>query len=962
MPFDFGHANEAQQQAIATTDGPLLIIAGPGTGKTFTLVQRAAYLIEEKGVKPENIMMATFTEKAAKELITRLSTVLLDKNPGLNINDMYIGTFHSICLRIIKDNLEFSNIKKNYQTLDAFDQAYMIYRDIYRFITIENFDTAVKDKGTWGMAKTICAYVNNLSEELVNYHSLLEDTDPAIIAMGRIMEKYNEVLEAHNAMDFSRLQTEAWHILTSHPEILTGLQEKIQYLMIDEYQDTNHIQEKLVFLIGGKTNNICVVGDDDQGLYRFRGATIRNIIEFPHRFPKELEIKQVKLVINYRSNSDIVSFYNKWMNDPTEFKWSIFRYLKQIVPHKGNIAGCPAVLRNSGDGKTTESWHKNVLSLINKLNSEGKISNLNQIAFLFSSVKSKQAVGLASYLEENDISVYSPRSDMFFKREEIMLVIGIYLLIFINYTSKLEQGSYEKMKDELRSYYLSCMALVKEKIISDKARNKRLLEWIKGRGLNLYNLTKPTDYAYSGLLYQLFEFEPFHSFLDVNIGMSGVKDLQAPRNLATLSQVITKFEFIYKIDLFHPDFHEKNTEYFFNTYLRLLFEEGIGEYEDDSEYAPSGCISFLTIHQSKGMEFPVVLVDSLYKNLGHDSPAHMKEIEKKYFSLPPFEPYEDIPYFDFWRLYYTAFSRAQNLLVLTSPGTGRDPNKHFREKFFSLPDWDFPDVDLGKLELQSVKPVTLKNSFSFTSHITVYENCGLQYKYFKELEFVPIRTAPTIYGQIVHETIEDIHRAAIRGEEHTITEENINRWFFTNYDTLSKYQHAYLAEPQKKSALESILRYARRQDDKWDTIKQAEVSVSLVKDEYILNGKIDLIKGKDSADGTPTVEIVDFKSEKKPDIQKEKTKIDRYKRQLQIYAHLVEQNLGMQVSKMYLYYTSTPEGSLPTISIEPKKSEINNTIKEFDKVVAKIQNADFSQKAKSTRVCENCDFRYYCRV
>jgi DNA helicase-2/ATP-dependent DNA helicase PcrA len=185
------------------------------------------------------------------------------------------------------------------------------------------------------------------------------------------------------------------------------------------------------------------------------------------------------------------------------------------------------------------------------------------------------------------------------------------------------------------------------------------------------------------------------------------------------------------------------------------------------------------------MEFPIVFVDSLYSNIRDNTPAHMVEIERKYYTRPPFEPYDIIKYFDFWRLYYTAFSRAQNLLVLTANGSGRDPNKNFRELYIKQPEWDFPDVNLKLLDFEKVKPVEIKDAYSFTSHITVYENCSLQYKFFKELEFIPITMGATIFGQVVHETIEDIHRAALRKEEHTITEDNINRWFHTNYDTLS---------------------------------------------------------------------------------------------------------------------------------------------------------------------------------
>lgn len=126
--FDFGHANEGQRRAIETTDGPVLITAGPGTGKTFTLVQRAIYLIQEKGVRPEEIMLATFTEKAAKELITRITNELAARGIVANINEMYIGTFHSLCLRIIKEHLEYTRLKKNFRTLDQFDQSYTVFR------------------------------------------------------------------------------------------------------------------------------------------------------------------------------------------------------------------------------------------------------------------------------------------------------------------------------------------------------------------------------------------------------------------------------------------------------------------------------------------------------------------------------------------------------------------------------------------------------------------------------------------------------------------------------------------------------------------------------------------------------------------------------------------------------------------------------------------------------------------
>lgn len=178
--FNYGNANEAQKEAISATDGLVLITAGPGTGKTFTLVKRAVYLIQECGIKPEQIMMATFTEKAAKELITRITNELAERNVSVNVNEMYIGTFHSLCLRIIKENLEFTRLKRNYRLLDTFDQKYLVFRNFHKFKNIEGIDELLSKGGSWKRSDEICTYINHLSEEMVDIEALQSDDNPGI--------------------------------------------------------------------------------------------------------------------------------------------------------------------------------------------------------------------------------------------------------------------------------------------------------------------------------------------------------------------------------------------------------------------------------------------------------------------------------------------------------------------------------------------------------------------------------------------------------------------------------------------------------------------------------------------------------------------------------------------------------------------------------------------------------------
>ena len=687
--YDFENANDGQQKAISTTEGPVLITAGPGTGKTFTLVQRAIYLIQKCGVAPEQIFIATFTEKAAKELITRITNELAARSISVNVNEVYIGTFHSICLRIIKENIEFTRLKKNYRLLDSFDQQYLVFRSIYKFKNIENIETVMPNGGSWIWANAICSYVNNLAEELVDVKAMSEDPDISIVVLSNIMTVYQNLLEDENLIDFSTIQTECYRLLTENPDILDRLRENIKYIMVDEYQDTNFIQEQIIFLLAGKRQNICVVGDDDQGLYRFRGATIRNILEFPSKFA-EGECKIIPLTVNYRSDSDIVNFYNEWMATTSgskfKFEWGKFRYPKKIEPHEKSSIQSPCVVKLASADDEDE-WHERILSFINKLKDSGKLTDYNQLAFLFNSVKHQRVTSLATFLEANGINVYSPRSDMFFKRDEIKLSLGCLMLMFPKYVKGLEDGSYQFLQPEHYFYYRDCI-LMANGLLKDP-ENTDILKFIRQHGKSHVGLTGTTDYAYSGLLYQLFMFEPFKGILDTDLGL-GVVDIRPTRNLALLTQVIGKYEYLHRIDVLDAREYrgqrriDQDTEMLFNLYLRLLIDGGITEYEDDAEYAPSGCVSFLTIHQSKGMEFPIVFVDSLGNTPRKTYKDLMNIVEEKYYHRPAFEPVETTKFFDFWRLYYTAFSRAQDLLILTCDENKRTPSKYFSDIYSAV--------------------------------------------------------------------------------------------------------------------------------------------------------------------------------------------------------------------------------------------------------------------------------------
>lgn len=951
--FDFGSANDAQRNAITSTEGPLLVTAGPGTGKTFTLVKRVSYLVQEKHVDPSSILVATFTEKAAKELVTRISNELAASGVEFDVNEMYVGTFHSICLRLIKEHIEYSNVRKNYRVADSFDQQYLVYQNYWsRFKSLEHFAELPKKTRVWDTCEQICSIANAMSEELVNVDEMLKSDDPVTLAYAEVAEAYNEMLTEKNWLDFAHIQLEAYQLLAWHPNVLSEVHEQIKYVMVDEYQDTNYIQEQLTLLLSKKSHNVCVVGDDDQGLYRFRGATIRNILEFPDKFG-DGDCVRIALTDNYRSDPGVVAFYNEWMERTAgprfRFDWEGYRFEKTINATRKGVDGAPAVVKIGDD---EDYWCDTVCDFVLQLKKRGAIDDYNQIAFLFKSVKHRNARDLAERFEERGVSVYSPRSDVFFERGEVKLAIGVLLLLFPRYVQRLETGDFKYADETSIRYYVSCILKANE-LLKDED-NAALRKWIAATGRTHTAMAKNTDYAFSGLVYQLFEFEPFKSIIDTPLD-TGVHDQRSVRNLSILVGITSKFEYLQRVDIFTAERIDATLERFFNTYLRFLMLGGIDEYEDETEYVPSGCVPFLTIHQSKGMEFPIVVVDSLYATPTKAGDEVLQGIKDRYGAREAYEPIDSIKYFDFWRLYYTAFSRAQDLLVLTHRDGTRKIGKAFEEPYGELPTCNPDTFPFDKFAFHHVKESDLKPVYSFTSDISLYEGCSVQYKLFRELGFTPVRVGATLFGQLVHQTIEDVHRAALRGECDRITLENADDWLQSNYETLSTSQHAYLSRVVIDAAKRQVRRYIERRSGRWDDIVEAEVQIGLSKPDYIIHGTVDLIEGDNG-----TVDIVDFKSERKPDVNHDYELLETYRKQLLLYAHLIEEKTGRAVGKMKLYYTGEESGN-PVITFSRDKRSIDAVAAEFDEVAHKIMRREYSCRATNARLCENCDFRYYCK-
>ena len=286
--------NKEQKEAVFHTEGPLLLLAGAGSGKTRCLTHRIAYLIDEMGVKPWNILAITFTNKAAGEMRERVNQLV-----DYGADQVWVSTFHSMCVRILRRHIDRIGFANEFTIYDTDDQK-TVMKNICKRLDINT--KIYKERALLGA-------ISSAKDELIGVreYELNAANDMNQRTYAKVYREYQETLQKNNALDFDDLIVKTVELFKSCPEILDSYQERFQYIMVDEYQDTNTAQFELVRLLAQKNRNLCVVGDDDQSIYKFRGANIRNILDFEKYFP---EAKVIKLEQNYRSTQSILDAAN----------------------------------------------------------------------------------------------------------------------------------------------------------------------------------------------------------------------------------------------------------------------------------------------------------------------------------------------------------------------------------------------------------------------------------------------------------------------------------------------------------------------------------------------------------------------------------------------------------------------------------------------------------------------------
>lgn len=587
--------NAEQREAVFHTEGPLLILAGAGSGKTRVLTHRIAYLIEEKGINPWNILAITFTNKAAGEMRERVDDIV-----GFGSESIWVSTFHSTCVRILRRHIDRLGYDNNFTIYDSDDQKTLM-KDVCKLLQI--------DTKTY-RERTILSAISSAKDEMITpeEYELNAYGDFSKKKIAEAYKEYERQLKANNALDFDDLLVKTVQLFQTQPEILEYYQDRFRYIMVDEYQDTNTVQFKLISLLAAKYKNLCVVGDDDQSIYKFRGANIQNILSFEKEFE---HTKVIKLEQNYRSTSTILDAAN-------------------------------AVIKNNVGRKAKSLWTENGEG--EKIQFRQFDTAYDEAEYIVGDIRERVDNGKAAYCDHAVLYRTNAQSRLF---EEKMITANIPYKIVggVNFYARKE------IKDLLA--YLKTIDngkddLAVRRIINVPKRGiglttvNRITEAAQHRGISFYEALCSADLV-PGLGRSISKLESFAAMIEyfrkeaehlsitelmeeILTETGYVEELKAEGEEEAEARLQNIDEFLNKIAAYEESCEEELPT------LSGFLEEVALVADIDSLDEESDYVVLMTLHSAKGLEFPYVYLAGMedgifpsYMTITADDPTEIEE-------------------------------------------------------------------------------------------------------------------------------------------------------------------------------------------------------------------------------------------------------------------------------------------------------------------------------------------------
>lgn len=635
--------NDRQAEAVRTTEGPLLIMAGAGSGKTRVLTHRIAYLIDEKMVNPWNILAITFTNKAAREMKERAYAL----NPATQ--DSLIATFHSMCVRILRHDADHIGYNRNFTIVDPGEQRTLMKR------ILKQLDL---DPKKWS-ERTILATISNAKNDLIDdiaYEAQAGDLYTQIVA--KCYKAYQKELRQSEAVDFDDLIMLTLRLFDQNPEVLTYYQQKYQYIHVDEYQDTNHAQYQLVKLLASRFKNICVVGDADQSIYGWRGADMQNILDFEKDYP---ESKVVLLEENYRSTKTVLQAANEVIENNRNRRpkklWTQNAEGEKITYYKASDENDEAIY---------------VAGQIDQLVRSGK--TYKDFAVLYRT--NAQSRTIEEALLKSNIPYTMVGGTKFYSRKEIRDVISYLNLIanpsdnisFERVVNEPKRGVGPGTVDKIRDFAtMQDMSLL-------EASQHIMLSGIKGKAAQAV-------WDFSMIIYNLrdrLDSLTVTELVEEVLNQSGYLNALAIQGTIEANARIENIQEFLSVTKNFDEKGSEEEETGLETLSRFLNDLAlISDTDDDSREASE--VTLMTLHAAKGLEFPVVFLIGMEENVFPLSRASEEEAELE----------------EERRLAYVGITRAEQILYLTNANSrllfGRtnynQPSRFIREISSDLLDY-----------------------------------------------------------------------------------------------------------------------------------------------------------------------------------------------------------------------------------------------------------------------------------
>ena len=601
--------NDKQKEAVLATEGPCLVIAGAGSGKTKVLTHKIAYLLSEKNVKPWNILSITFTNKAANEMKQRV-----EKLVGEASQEMWLGTFHSICVRILRRFIDRIGFDTTFLIFDSTDQRTLV-KECIKSIGLD--DKLFTDR-------SVLSEISNGKNDMLEpkAYQVKYNGDFRKEKIGEVYELYQKKLKENNALDFDDIINYTIKILTENPDVLEYYTEKFKYVLVDEYQDTNKAQFMLVSILASKYGNITVVGDNDQGIYSFRGADITNILNFEKDFPGS---KIVKLEQNYRCTGNILKAANAVIKNNEN------KYDKKLWTE--NEEGKLPCIYKAEDEYDEASY---IVKQINMLKMEEYLK-LSDFVILYR--MNSQSRAIEDIFRRENIPYKIIGGLKFYERKEIKDIIA-YLRLIFNTSDNL---SLKRIINEPKRG-IGKTSLDNIQDISDKT-GKSMYEIIKYAEQYELNRVKANSIQFVEVIEELRKQVnqiPISELIKLTLNKTGyVKALENENTIEAESRIQNLEEFL----TVAIEFEEQMAE---NTLAEFLESISLTSDIDNMEESED-TVTLMTLHSAKGLEFPVVFLVGMEEGIfpGYKSIGEIKELEEER------------------RLFYVGIKRAMQYLYLT---------------------------------------------------------------------------------------------------------------------------------------------------------------------------------------------------------------------------------------------------------------------------------------------------------